>query len=298
MKPSIGERVGQVLLALLKVLCYLLLFLGSQVLVMMPVAIAAGIQSATQGGAPDAEGLTELLYDNAIAFTLIANMLTLCVILCFYFVRRKKFSQALWLRPVPVPTLLVGASLAPGLYILVRLALGLLPREWMDSYDQASSGLGSGGAVGAVAIVIVAPVVEEVIFRGLIMTRLRRVMPGWLAVVLSAAVFGACHGHPVWFCYTFVLGALFALMDLRAESILPSIVGHVMFNSIDQARLLLGGAPETLFMVLIIAFLVTAVAAPILNRRAVAAIFRPAPKAAKIERQDLPGEYEFDPWDE
>lgn len=297
MKPNVGERVGQVLLALLKVLCYLVLFLGSQVLVMMPVTIAAGIQSAAQGGAMDAEEITALLYDNAVAFTLIANMLTLCVILGFYFVRRKKFSQTLWLRPVPAPTLLVGASLAPGLYVLVRLALGLLPREWVSSYDQASSGLGSGGAVGAVAIVIVAPVVEEVVFRGLIMTRLGQIMPGWLAAVLSAAVFGACHGHPVWFCYTFLLGLLFALMDLHAGSILPSILGHIAFNSIDQVLILLEGAPDALLIVLTIAFLVTAVTAPILNRRAVAAAFRPA----RMEEQNppsAPGEYEFDPWDE
>lgn len=297
MKPGVGERVGQVLLALLKVLCYLLLFLGSQVLVMMPVVIAAGILSATQGGAPEAEEITGLLYDHAMAFSLIANMLTLCVILCFYFVRRKKFSEALWLRPVPAPALLVGASLAPGLYLLVRLAFSLLPREWVDNYSQASSGLGGGGVVGAVAIVLAAPVVEEIIFRGLIMTRLGRAMPGWLAVVLSAAVFGACHGHPVWFGYAFVLGVLFGLMDLRAGSILPSIVGHVVFNCIDQARILLEGAPETLVTVLAAAFLVAAVTAPVLNRRAAAAIFRPE----RIEKQDLsaaPGEYEFDPWDE
>jgi len=128
------------------------------------------------------------------------------------------------------------------------------------------------------AIALVAPVVEEFIFRGLMMTRLAQAMPGWLAAALSAAIFGVCHGHPVWFAYTFVLGLAFGLMDLRLGSIWPSILAHMAFNAIGQVFSILteDDAVVAALAVLALAGLVV----PILCRKEVAALFRPAPGAA------------------
>lgn len=297
MKPNIGERAAQILLALLKAICYVTLFLGSQVLVMLPVFIAAGVRTAIEGGTVDEALLLQMITEQAMTYSLIANLLTLVIVMTFYLVRRKKFSQALWLRRVDAPTLWEGAALAPGMYMVISIVLAALPESWMDSYSQASSGITSGGMAGVFAVVVVAPVVEEVIFRGLIMTRLSQAMPGWLAVVLSAAIFGLCHGNPVWFGYAFVLGALFGLMDLRAESILPSILGHIVFNSFSQ---ILSALPENdaVELAAVGVILIVAIAAPILDRKAVAAIFRPGPKAVPVqERPIVPGVYDFDPWE-
>ena len=297
MKPSAGERAAQILLALLKAGCYVALFLGSQLLVMMPVTLAAGIRSVIENKPVDEDLIAQMLTEQAMTYSLIANLLTLVIILTFYLIRRKKFSEALWLRRVDAPTLWEGAALAPGLYLVVSFVLAALPESWMDSYNEASSGIVSGGMVGALAVVVAAPVVEEVIFRGLVLTRLSQAMPGWLAVVLSAAIFGLCHGNPVWFGYAFVLGAVFGAMDLRAGSIWPSILGHITFNSFSQ---ILSALPENdgAELAAIAVLLIAAVAAPILDRKAVAAIFRPRPKAVPVQELPiLPGVYEFDPWD-
>ena len=96
--------MAQLLLALLKALCYLTLFLGAQVLVMLPVAIASIIRSAIEGTVVDQETLTQLLVEQSMAFSLIANMLTLFIVMAFYLIRQKRFSQALWLRRVEAPT--------------------------------------------------------------------------------------------------------------------------------------------------------------------------------------------------
>lgn len=302
MKPDKGARVLQVLLALLKSACYLALFLGMQVLVMAPAAVAAVIRASLEHGPVDESVVYELVEGNVMTFSLISGLLTLMAILIFYRGCGKKPSEALWLRRVPAPTLWEGAALAPGLYFMVVMVLFALPEAWLESYSEASAGLDSGGALGALAVVVVAPVVEELIFRGLIMTRLSKAMPGWLAVLLSAAIFGVCHGHPVWFAYAFVLGLLFGLMDWRAGSVWPSILGHMAFNAIGQIFTLLpeteSGAGEA---AVVLALLAVAVIAPIVDRRAVAALFRPAPRQGA--RQALgwtmvPGVYEFNPWDE
>lgn len=302
MKPSKGERVIQILLALLKSSCYLALFLGMQVVVMLPLGIAVGIQTALGNGFVDENMVYELLEGNAMTFSLISGVLTLMVLLIFYHICGKKPSEALWLRRVPASTLWEGAALAPGLYFVVSLVLFALPKAWLESYNEASAGLDSDSVLGILAVVVVAPLVEEFIFRGLIMTRLGKAMPGWLAILLSAIIFGICHGHPVWFGYAFVLGSVFGLMDWKAGSIWPSILGHVTFNAIGQIFTLLpeteSGAGEIVVMLVLLA---AAIIAPILDRRAVAALFRPVPKQGHLPVQAQPivsGVYEFDPWNE
>ena len=299
MKQSAGGRAVQVLIALGKSVCYLALFLGAQVLVMLPVVVAAAVQSALENWEA-AEQLYGVLYESAMLFTAVSGLLAIGVILLFYRIRRKKLGDALWLRRVEGPGLLSGAALAPALYLAVTVAMMALPEAWLDSYAEASSGVSGGGVIGIVAVVLVAPVVEEFIFRGLIMTRLAQAMPGWLAAALSAAIFGLCHGHPVWFAYTFVLGVLFGLMDLRLGSIWPSILAHMVFNGVGQVLDLLP-EDDVVIMGAYLVLVAAAVVLPVLARSEVKALFRPKPQALPAQEGEppaQPGGCEWNPWDE
>lgn len=294
------DRAGLIFGGLGKSLCYLALFMGMQILVMLPVMVD-GIAAALTGGGMDENALVDaILGADPMLLSLISNLLTLAFLLVFYLVRRKKLSEALWLRPVPAPVLWEGAALAPALYLAVTGLLSLLPEAWLESYEEASAGIDSGTAVGMIAVALMAPVVEEIVFRGLIMTRLARGLPGWLAVALSAAIFGACHGHPVWFAYAFVLGVFFGYMDLRANSIWPSILGHMTFNAIGQILTFVPETDEgTELVVAMGVLLLAAIVLPILNRKAVGALFRRTPKAPPAqEPADAPRRYDFDPWEE
>lgn len=302
MKPNKPDRVGQVFAALGKSVCYLALFVGMQVAVMLPAVFAAVAGDIT--GEP-AENLYDMVGLDPLALTLISGLLTIAVVMAVYLIRRKELGEALWLRPVPAPTLLTGASMAPTLYLVVGIGLALLPTAWKESYDEAAAGVDSGTLVGFVAVALVAPVVEELIFRGLMLNRLSRAMPGWLAVVLSAATFGVCHGHPVWFAYAFVLGVVFGWISLQTRSILPSILGHLTFNAIGQVLSLLPESEDGIELVTAMGvLLIAAIAAPLFNRRAIGALFRRAPKAvpaAQAEEWELPSapkNYDYNPWDE
>lgn len=292
MKENKQEILPALLVALAKALCYAALFLVCQFLAVL-VYIAAVSLSVD-----DAAEVYERLNADSILLTLASGLLTIAIILVFYLVRRKKLGEALWLRPVPAPTLLSGVTLAPAMYLIVTVILALLPEAWMESYSEAASGLDDTSAMAFIAIVLVAPVVEELVFRGLMMTRLRQAMPGWLAAALSAAVFGLFHGHPVWFGYAFVLGFIFGLMDLRANSILPSMLGHVAFNLINQLLTLVPESESGTEMLIAMAvLLLAAIVLPILNRKGVASVFRPAPKAPPAPPTQPPARYDFDPWD-
>lgn len=276
MEEKKTNRVGRVFAALGKSLCYLILFVGMQLVAQNVFAVAAGYQSAATGQEVD---FPQLMVDNIVLLTLISGLLTLAFILAFYLIRRKKLGEALMLRPVPAPTLLTGASLAPALYLVVITVLSLLPEAWMEDYAaaEAARGLGGGTLVEVLSVAVVAPVVEEFVFRGLMMNRLSRVMPGWLAVVLSSAVFGVCHGQGVWIGYAFVLGLVQGFIALRAGSLWPSILCHLVFNAIGEIHSLI---PETGLMIAWVVLLAVAIAAIILDRKAIAELFRPAPKQA------------------
>lgn len=273
-------RPPSVLVALGKTAAYLALFLGSQILVttIWTAAVTADMALSAGPEGPDLEAVYQRVLDATAALTLVSGLLTLAVVLLVYLIRRKPLGEALWLRPAPAPVLLSGAAAAPALYVVIALFLAVLPEAWTADYSQASAALDDVGLVAVLSTVLVAPVAEEVVFRGLIMTRLGRALPGWAAVVLSAAIFGACHGEFLWFCYAFLLGLVFGFLDLRAGSVLPSILGHIAFNGVGQVFTTLNALfPQGSWEAVAVTVLMAAgLLFLLLDRRAVLGAFRPS----------------------
>ena len=240
-----NSSAGAVLAALGKALCYLLLFLLCQVLVTAVFTLAAAL-SLLPGQGGDTAGLlagaTSMVLSSTGLITLISDLAVLVILAVFFLLRRKKPLEEVGLVRTEPACVGAACAAAPLLYVVVSIVLSLLPEAWLESYASASSALAQDDIFTILATVVLAPVTEEVVFRGLIFSRLERAMPGWLAAVLSALAFGLCHGQPVWMAYAFVLGLLFALLRLRTGSILPSLLAHFIFNSISPIAQALGNA--------------------------------------------------------
>lgn len=80
--------------------------------------------------------------------------------------------------------------------------------------------------------VVVAPIVEEFLFRGLIYRYLRGKKSITFAVFLSAAIFAAAHFIPTLIPALFVLGIALALVAQRYDSIYPAMTLHALNNAI------------------------------------------------------------------
>ena len=268
---------GAVLAALGKAVCYLLLFLLCQVLATAVFTLAAAL-SLLPVWSGDPTGLVSaamaMVMSKAGLITLISDLAVLVILTVFFLVRKKKpLAEAGLVRTEPA---CVGAACAaaPLLYAAVTLVMSLLPEAWLESYIDASAALTQDDVFTILATVVLAPITEEVIFRGLIFSRLERAMPGWLAAVLSALAFGLCHGQPVWMAYAFVLGLVFAFLRLRTGSILPSMLAHFIFNGISPVTQRLGdaGAGDGLIL---IALVVLGVLGCVLARRGFRLMLRP-----------------------
>lgn len=78
-------------------------------------------------------------------------------------------------------------------------------------------------------IVIIPPIVEEMMFRGMILQGLRRFGNGF-AVVASAALFGLYHGNFAQTVFAFLCGLILGFVVIRTNSLLPSILIHAVNN--------------------------------------------------------------------
>jgi membrane protease YdiL (CAAX protease family) len=80
--------------------------------------------------------------------------------------------------------------------------------------------------------VVVAPVVEEIFFRGFVYAGLRQRFDWKTAAVLSAFLFALVHLQPAMIPPIFILGLIFAYLYHRSQSIWPAIIMHVSTNAL------------------------------------------------------------------
>lgn len=150
-----------------------------------------------------------------------------------------------WSR-VPARELLYLRGFSPTLIVpMVVMALGLIvvlseldnilqrflpvPEWFIDMLKEL--GIGEGFALGTfIVLVIVAPLTEEPMFRGIMLHGFTRNYGKWWAVFTTAFLFGAIHMNPWQFMGAFFLGLAFAWWTLQTKSLLPALIGHALNN--------------------------------------------------------------------
>lgn len=83
-----------------------------------------------------------------------------------------------------------------------------------------------------IALVILAPVAEEVIFRGYLYGKLKKYVPIWAAIIMTSIVFGAVHGAWNLAIDTFALSIIMCTLRELTGNIWASILLHMTKNGI------------------------------------------------------------------
>lgn len=203
-----------------------------------------GQLSGWQISANELSALTnEFLADNTDWYILISGCATILAVWLFSKVRRKKFVQDFNLVPFNTNNLLPIVLLAIGCGLVISGYFFLLPETLMDSYDSHMGGNEKGIVVMLLSTAVVAPIVEELIFRGILMSRLSKVMNIVLAALFSTMTFGLLHGNIVQITYAVVLGLIMSFIAVRCASLLASCFFHIIVNvigSLSITQMLLG----------------------------------------------------------
>ncbi|MCD4657184.1 MAG: CPBP family intramembrane metalloprotease [Planctomycetes bacterium] len=82
------------------------------------------------------------------------------------------------------------------------------------------------------AVVVGAPIFEEIVFRGFLFQALRKHQSIMLAATSQGFIFAILHMSLSAFLPLWVLGVVLALMAEKFQSLLPSIIAHAIFNGI------------------------------------------------------------------
>lgn len=133
----------------------------------------------------------------------------------------------------------VAAAIAVPILILVTIT-GLnvffpqLAELMEENTERIKELFPNVGPAGFVAVAVLVGVYEEIVFRGFVMTRLRRATGSWTAgVFISTIIFVGMHAVDQTISALIaitILSLAFSLLTIWRRSIIPAIVAHTLFN--------------------------------------------------------------------
>ena len=179
-------------------------------------------------------GLVEQM---SLELTIVGNCLCILAFALIFKFTDTPLSEKSYVNPFPsrfvLTMIILGVSAAYGVALILGMiqTSGILPEEWFNvQNDTYSDVMTASGVLQFFSVGLMAPWLEEILFRGLILGTLKREMHPWAAILLSSLAFGAAHGTAISFIYATGIGILMGWLFVKFNSVLPSIVFHMAYN--------------------------------------------------------------------
>jgi hypothetical protein len=161
-------------------------------------------------------------------------ILSACATFLFLFLilRKKWKAESFWntgcIKKDPLILFMCG-----GLGITVNLFMvGFVTILPMPPQEQPFDALlGDNLLLMIVSLGLVAPFIEEIVFRGIVQKRLIKIMTVRKALIMQAFIFGFIHLNLFQSVYTFFVGLLIGVIYLWYDSVWVPAVMHITFNS-------------------------------------------------------------------
>jgi hypothetical protein len=233
------KKISKVLGCIVPFLCALLIQFGVSVIAMMGYGFVQGFKLASEGETDPtviAESITSSLSSELLLT--ISALSAVIAILVFGLWYKKSIKnnvktnirEVFQLKHVGF-IIILGIALQIGVSTLLNLIAAIKP-EWFDNYGELMEQLGMGNSlISVIYIAIIAPISEELIFRGVILEKSKKVMPYAVANVFQAVLFGIYHMNLVQGIYAFAIGMFMGLVCLKLRSIYGAILLHIAINT-------------------------------------------------------------------
>lgn len=156
--------------------------------------------------------------------------------------------------------ILLAVSVQVFLITFVGIIQAIKP-DWFTNYNEIMKQFDIGNSwQSLIYVAILGPIVEELLMRGLVLNQMKKAMPFVAANIVQAFLFALLHGNLVQGSYAFVLGIIFGYIYRKYNTILSTILFHIVFNFsgyvIDIA---LSGVDLNLLMIIVISVLTLAI---------------------------------------
>lgn len=214
-----------------KTILYLLIFVAAQLI------IGFIANTISKLWFPEVESSTVLLISSAAS--------SILVIILFIALKWCPVSRN-YIRTKPWGTLIWSALLAIGLVIPVTWAQEFIPEAIRKDLIGETLVEMLKTSEGYFIICMLAPLAEEIIFRGAIIRALTKwwqergksnVSSEWFAIIISAILFAAVHANPAQIPVALVFGILLGWLFVKTGSIVPGTIVHWINNSFAYVML-------------------------------------------------------------
>jgi len=141
-------------------------------------------------------------------------------------------------------------------------AVKLIPNDWISKNQESVNSLSNDEKYILFALIssmILAPIIEEIVYRGLIFKIISKASNPAIGIVISAMFFGFAHGNPLQGSYAFIVGLVLAYSYYKSNSIWVPIALHLAYNSapIFTSGLLDNPSPIEAYVLLFLSILTT-----------------------------------------
>lgn len=201
-----------------KAISYLLIFLGIQLLAGAIVTMAWNFFSGTTDESPGRLITTSVVVS---CITIAVFLLTRWTAVSPTWLRTRQWDVMVW------SSVAAFGAIIPSMWI--QELMPPLPNIVEQEFDTILR-----NRWGYLAIGLLAPLSEEIVFRGAILRKMldSPQMKPYTAIAVSAAMFALMHLNPAQLPHAFLIGLLLGWMYWRTGSILPGMVYHFVNNSI------------------------------------------------------------------
>lgn len=107
----------------------------------------------------------------------------------------------------------------------------------------------------SLAAYLISPIVEEIVFRGILMTKLRTVCSAPIVILISALIFGLTHsmtGSILTVLFAFGGGLVFALCYEKTKSLLSVILIHIIGNLCELPSEIFSSMSQLQYFIIIV----------------------------------------------
>lgn len=223
-----------------KGILYFLLYLGIQTAVSFVYTIIYMISIIVTdfNALMDMDFLLNEVLTHTTMISLLSNVVAALVIWLVFVIRKKNFFHEIQLKKSSIKYIVLTLFIGISFSFVADYIIGLIPfPSILTESFEANYALTSAGnpVINFIAVAVLAPIVEEVFFRGLVYTRMRKGMCAPAAIILSAVVFGLAHGEIIWMLSAFSMGVVLAWVFEKTGSLLPCIAIHLVNNVLSVA---------------------------------------------------------------
>ena len=208
-------------------------YFAMSLVVLLVQSMAALFQEYYATGTFDVENIINSMVEESLASTGVVCVLASVMCILIVNADRKKHPEE---NEFVYPKLLLPSIIAAaGACIFGNMLLsfsGLLEND--DAFQMVNEAiLGSEVWLQILVAVILAPLTEELLFRGVVYKRIDRAYGFWPAAIISSLLFGALHGNLSQFIYASALGMLFAYAYYKSGKLSVCIIMHLAANAVS-----------------------------------------------------------------